>query len=421
MEGKKQYIFSLIRGTSAAKMKELIGALEVHDFDLKKSLEVISSLKDNTANTDSKLLNELVLMFLLSLGDVGLNTLGKDSSAVRVGITPHNIKTDKVVNLPGTELFAFGGFTDENTRIYSFAYGRLCAHNILENNQFRQYHEDTTRNLVANPNDKLFQFIDGSTEEVREAKELTIDSLTSQQYFVNHLDNYSNSLFKSGFDKLIARLNTMYSINFWGGLAAGLGLFVGNIANVFTDKVFKWLVKLVAGKGLGINHMKIEKTFQPLKIKIVINDAYGVNLHYTTVSSDRKEKLNFITRNKDKQSIIEFLLFLDTDTLVSNGKLRVLPNASLAFQALDPNFESPKQYGDPLKKLFVTSFFNRFNRGVNHVIDLEALINNKSESIFYSIRALDYHINPMLTLVPHDNEQCDVTFEEGTTAFELEI
>lgn len=419
--GNKKFIFKNIKGTSSENIKNLIDALKVNEYDLKKSLGLIPPIKTGIGNTDQKILNDFLQLFLLALGDVGLNTLGKDSSAVRVGITPHNIETDKVVKLPGTEMFAFGGFMDRKTREYGFQYGRLCAHNILENNQFRQYHEDTTRDLTANPNDKLFQYIDGTTEEVREAKELTMASVTSLNYYVNHLDNYSDSLFKTGFKKIVARVNNMYSIGFFKGILAGIGLTFGSITSIFTDKFFKYMVKAVARQGLGINNMKIEKSFKPIKIQIEIDSVYLVNLHYNTTGTDKKEELNFIKRKKDDKKIIEFQLFLDTDKLISNNKLRILPFASLPYQKIDPNFEKSKAYGDPIKKLFVTSSLNRINRGVKHVIDLESLINNDKESIFYSVQALDYHINPMLKLVPYNNGKCEVTFEEGTTAFELEI
>ena len=60
------------------------------------------------------------------IADFALNTDGKNENAYRAAILPIN-KTLNTIELPGSEIEAFGGFASEKARNYSFSFARLST------------------------------------------------------------------------------------------------------------------------------------------------------------------------------------------------------------------------------------------------------------------------------------------------------
>ena len=104
--------------------------------------------KEETLEDPKYLLKRVIKKaFLNIMIDAALDLDGKDSKAERLSVTPlafagaDSGSEVRTIDLPGSELEAFGGFASQKTRAYSFQYGRYCALKVLSRQDFRVFYK----------------------------------------------------------------------------------------------------------------------------------------------------------------------------------------------------------------------------------------------------------------------------------------
>ncbi len=360
--------------------------------------------------------NAFLKLFLLALSDIGLETLGKNVKALRVGITPHNNETLEVVALPGTELYAFGGFMDENIRRYGFRYGKLCALNILSDSQFRQYHNKALA-IVDNP--KNCPLIDHAHLPTLKTK--FKNEIHQLRIYESGMDQYSEKLFKTGFDLAFKRIRTMIDINKFEIIGASFISFLSGTLSLFKVPLFDYLLKWFAKSKLSVDNQRIVYGFQPIFVQIRIPDHSFLSLNYKSHQNSNYRSLNFQRRTdeKNKEALIELQLHMNLKESSDDLDHKLYAVSHTNIKKVDPNLNKFIIPEDPITEFKITNYWNMIPGSIEFILPIQNLVNDRKKSIFYSLKALNYHINPMLKITIDEQNNIDVLFEEGTTSFEL--
>ncbi|WP_203296546.1 patatin-like phospholipase family protein [Luteirhabdus pelagi] len=131
-KGIEQSACLAISPTDLEDVKEKIDKSEIGDDDMAEVYKILGIATDDEAkNTFAQTVFKLII-------DFSLNTDGKNPNATRAAILPIN-KELNTINLPGSELEAFGGFASLAARQYAFEYGRLSAlKSLSEEDGFRK-------------------------------------------------------------------------------------------------------------------------------------------------------------------------------------------------------------------------------------------------------------------------------------------
>lgn len=412
-EGKMISLFPILLNLPDVSFKMLLELLPDKNYNLP---EAINHLIDNQSirweRSDSDLVNEFQKLFLIALADIGLETIGKDLKAIRVGITPHNVY-GSTISLPGSEMFAFGGFADSDVRQYSFNYGRVCALNILSSNEFRKYHDKSREIQSKNPS----PFIDNS--HLQQLESYLISQVQNIQLYSGGMTSYSKSLYKDGYNAISKRLEAMFKLAFYKQIGAGVALLFTGLTSIFTDKLFLWTVKSLIGRRINIKERKVVNFLKPLNVRIEIPKSSLVSLHYTLdLDSNKKKRINYNSRDYKGKKIIEFQLFLSTNLNFNRKTIHLFPFPYFELEENDPNLDPRKINKPHIDKLIVTNFWNNLGKGLEFTFPLHSKINNNRNSVFYSLMNLDYHINPRLRIQYDHNGEHKFYFEEGTIAFD---
>lgn len=417
-DGKAFSLFPILSKISTKSIQNIVEMLPKKQYDLPNVIRELSTstpLKDEIKSNEilDGLLNEFQRLFLVSLAEVGLGTIGKDIDAIRVGITPHN-ESKEVISLPGSELFAFGGFADADVRRYSFEYGRLCALKVLKSNEFRDYYEKS-RNL--NFDTAPAPHIQG--EDVDGTEKNIIERVENIKLYQSKMENYSSKLFSGGFETLSKRLRKIIKLSFFKQFLVSAVLLFSSIISIFTNRFFYGLIKYFAKDKLNINKKKIVQSLKPINVRIEIPKTSFLRLNYRLNSDDKKRSLSFNERVKGDKKVIEFQLFMSPKLGSDEDVLYLFNVSEFNLPKVDQNLPNNLSDNEPayITELSVTNIWNNLGNGLEFKFPIHSLVNDKNNSVFYSLKNLDYHINPRLRISFDKDKSYSFYFEEGTIDF----
>ncbi len=168
--------------------------------------------KDEEIAIVKKLLRQVIKKaFLNIMIDAALDLDGKDSKAERLAVTPLAFESGesdsevKTIDLPGSEMEAFGGFASHQTRKYSFQYGRYCAQKVLSRQDFRVFYKKL---FPSQPSKALSYIPEQKIEHCLAQIEDNLDSL-HEDIQKRYLGNVKKDLF----DLIETRLLTLFPRN----------------------------------------------------------------------------------------------------------------------------------------------------------------------------------------------------------------
>lgn len=373
--------------------------------------------------------------------DISLDTAGKNENAVNAAILPIN-KNNQIIDLPGTEVQAFAGFASLASKNYAFEYGRLSALKSLRADEgFRVEGGPYLTDNVLGDLDRITTKLNNKIKDTE---------------FFDKSNNYKQVLKTQLFKPSIERIKVILDIthpkvlNFF--LKIPLPLIVSSVLPLYgLYKTIRKPFKSAKGNlndALDTISSSVDKVFNtPITISIISKplkrnlyqrlfkkESINILIKHTS-GSDKKIK-GHIKKINDTGYVfitLKLYLFRDSDnasvnsksqmklTTNKNVKLFILsepeidkPNTKDEYHNLDPNL-NPNEWMNQLRSSLPPGVISlNFN---DQKIDLkENYINNTSQSLYHSLKSIEYHVNPML--------QIDLTkdtgwyFKENTKSFD---
>ncbi|WP_299113674.1 hypothetical protein [uncultured Winogradskyella sp.] len=377
--------------------------------------------------------------------EVSLNTAGKNPKAIKAAILPMD-KNQNIIDLPGTEIEAFAGFASEKSKNYSFQYGRLATLKALSaKDGFR----DPQKRGGAYLKDNTF----GDLSRITEILEQNIRNTK----FFSSKNNYSEDLKKGLFTPSIARVKSMLPkklkavwkvpLSVASPFIAVGGTLFGLFRNI-TGKSFSIKSILV---GLA-NDMadEVNYTFNESLIVSIIGQDFNKPWYgylsrksrikvYAVLKNGTKVKIKASRKDKNK---IKFHLYLIEDTkkvlkskdgfmrtlsangdstlkLVTEHKISLPGTVKSKNAALDPFLDD--DWSKALRNNYPQEVMGLKIEGLKKEIPLSTSeINNDEKSLFFSLKDLNIHVNPMLEYDMNDTD-AGWYFKENTKAFHKEL
>ncbi|GAA3513532.1 hypothetical protein GCM10022393_29160 [Aquimarina addita] len=353
------------------------------------------------------------------IADFALNTDGKNENAYRAAILPINKRLD-TVELPGSEIQAFGGFSSLKARQYAFEFARLSALLSLKENigGFRP-----ERPFIANKGFKKLE--EQITERIK-----GID-------FYNDKDEYTSSLENNLFNPSVIRIKNILLSNkylkfillkvpFVATSLISTALLPVVSVSLFVSSIFKkspWrgsniLKKIIRSSVNQINYLALE----PVTISILSDAPLNKKLLIKcTGNIIKKEKAIACTKTINKGiiryqyyyqvSLLEYIKQhnpIPTDTISQNvTTIKIdsqlierlglsLSNKVRIPDSIDGNLEPERKrialennYTDIIEEIRI----DRYNLPL-----INSSINNTNTALHYSLKNLNYHVNPLLEI-----------------------
>jgi len=266
---------------SSAVLKELEGILEWSDEDKKKTEEQKNVIEEGKREKMFELLqlssysdrNRFFQAVLLIFTELTLKTLGKYPEAKRIPILP--IDSDhNLIDLPGSEIEAFAGFSSEKSREYAFEYGKYSAIKTLAYDKIREGYEPYL--------------------EITKVKSVLkdVESRLNQVNFFQH-NRYSKDLLGLS-DNGVTRIVSLISPGYLKTLKyTGIATLLSPVSLTFgIVKVLPMIVRKLAKKMLGKGIKSVESLFlSPIQISIE-NVQKKSNTLIVRTEGDKKIKID---------------------------------------------------------------------------------------------------------------------------------
>ncbi len=377
--------------------------------------------------------------------EVSLNTAGKNPRAIKAAILPMD-KNQNIIDLPGTEIEAFAGFASEKSKNYSFQYGRLATLKALS---AKEGFRDPQKRGGAYLKDNTFGDLDRITAVLEQ-------NIRDTKFFSSDND-YSEDLKKGLFTPSIARIKSMLPKALKAAWKVPLSVASSFIAIVGT---FLGLFKNVTGKSFSIKSIlfglandmadEVNYTFNESLIISVIGRNFK-KPWYRYLSKPNRIKVHAVLKNgskikikasRKKKNEIKFHLYLIEDTkkvlkskdgfmrtfsangdstlkLFTEHKISLPGTRKPENATLDPFLDDA--WSDALRTNYPEEVVGLKIEGLKQEISITpAEINDNGKSLFFSLKDLNIHVNPMLEYDMNDPD-FGWYFKENTRAFHKEL
>ncbi|WP_378182282.1 patatin-like phospholipase family protein [Aquimarina sp. SS2-1] len=353
------------------------------------------------------------------IADFALNTDGKNENAYRAAILPVNKNLD-TIELPGSEIEAFGGFASFKARKYAFEFARLSTLFSLKESKggFRP-----NSAFIANEGFKNLE--NNITNKIK-----NIDFFTNGSQYAGELENHlfnpsvvrlKGVLLSNKYLRFILLKVPFVATSLLGTVAmplVSIGLFASsifkkspwkgsNIVNNFIKKSVdqinylplepvtisilsdtklnkKLLVRCADGKVE--KREAIERPFQVSEHKTRYQYYFQVSLleYIKQANSIRPET---VSQNVESLKINSQLI--QRLGLSLSGKVRIPGNIDGNLNPEDKRKEIEKNYSDIITEMRI----DRVNLPL-----LNNAINDPSTALHYSLKNINYHVNPLLEI-----------------------
>lgn len=352
------------------------------------------------------------------IADFALNTDGKNENAYRAAILPINKRLD-TVELPGSEIQAFGGFSSLKARQYAFEFARLSALLSLKENVggFRPGHP-----FIANEGFKKLE--EQITERIQ-----NID-------FFNTKNEYTQELKKNLFNPSVIRIkNVLLSNKYLKFIVLKVPFvatsLIGTIAlpivsvGLFTSSLFKkspWrgsniLKKFISNSVDQINYLALEPVTISILSDTPLNKKLLIRCSDTAIKKRKAIECKLINKNGTRYqyyfqvSLLEYIKqdhHIPTDMVSQNAasikiKSQFIERLGLSMSGkvkipntIDGNLEPENKriaiennYTDIITEIRI----DKFNLPL-----VNPSINNTNTSLHYSLKNINYHVNPLLEI-----------------------
>lgn len=363
--------------------------------------------------------NEIITRAVFKvLADLALGTAGKNQLIDKRVILPVTSDGKNIVDLPGHHVAAFAGFASDKSKEYAFEYARLNAAMTLaipRKNQMNQDNESANAAYLSEAIAKTLQ--NKSIERLRKTG------------FYNPKSNYDldlkQRLISPGIDRLFTVLKT-FSSSLKKPSTALLGMFAFLLSLLgFLNKVLNKIKKSVKERA---NTLADDTNYLPLKpitISIVSEKPIEVfKKRKIKISTDHNGIFDLkVFQNKNRKELLFTLYVLKTSSdqnstifsLTASRRIK-LPTKDEFNQPVDPNIDPIKW--DKVLKDAAPPKVNQLQLNKNGNAISMNFLDNKEQSLYYSIWFSQFHINPLLK---YNLDTKAWSFVENTKSFDKKM
>ncbi len=353
------------------------------------------------------------------IADFALNTDGKNENAFRAAILPINKNLD-TIELPGSEIEAFGGFASLKARKYAFEFARLSTLLSLKESLggFRP-----NRPFIANEG-----FVNLENQLTNKIK--NIDFFNNGNLYTGELENHlfnpsvariKGVLLSNKYLKFILLKVPFVATSLLGTIAmplVSIGLFASSIFKKSPWRGSNILKNIIRSSVDQINYLPLE----PVTISILSDSKLTKKLlircsdnsikkrkaieHQIKVSDNRKRyqyyfQVSLLEYIKQENSIHPETISRNAESLKINSQLIQRLGLSLSGKVKMPNdidgnlnpenkrIAIEKNYSDIITEMRIDK--------VNLPL-LNNAINDPSTALHYSLKNINYHVNPLLEI-----------------------
>ncbi len=437
-----------------ADQKNTISGIQKTPLDIKELFEMLNEGYDEIEDTND--IEERKVLFAQTifrvLTDFSLGTVGKNGQSEYMAILP--ISEDlQTIELPGDEVEAFGGFASYPSRDYAFEYGRFSTLLSLKQQDggFRQPpgHSSVKNHPII---------ADKNLETIQENMKKDISKLEFYQKEYSYVEDIK-SLYYLSIKRLSGLLrrpkgNTPFSFRkVLRGIKTGL---FGGIASVaFLPPLRRnALPALFKTKTNKLAEDIKFKTLPSITVSIITNQKLSGKVEVDFLEPGTKSKSLKIVRIQPEKGkrryqylfqlhYLEYINWKNYSTSLSKiqslgnvSKGANLKGESIAYSKIDsenvdtiglalskrvenPSIDSNIEYRNWRKE------FEKNSRKIEikgltiseqSLGNLQKELNDKNSSLHYSLKNLNYHVNPMLEF-DMGNKEMGWYFKENTQAF----
>lgn len=359
--------------------------------------------------------------------DFSLNTAGKNNQAEKMSILPIAMGNLNTIELPGHEIQAFSGFASHPSRDYTFEYGKLSTlislaeHGIdVKNNIYKGYRDPVLAKTAIIDSEKLANLDNKLKTRLLQLK------------FYKPSYPFADDVFENLYGKSLDRLTNLVPFPSWiiwclysipPAFSTFLAGLFGLLAGLF-GWLFSPLFRQIQGKNILLKELRKEsekisyRKLIPITISILSRKKLSGKVKIKTPCSPGPVRIR-MKKNKKSNGQYQYLFqlyyleFFDWENLnegyypvpesVTKNKsaeisrikrVGLTHKSKLKNPSIDSNLnfeEWRKAVEMESAEIEVTSL--KFKKGMSNIIDD---INNEKFSLFYSLRNLNYHVNPMI-------------------------
>lgn len=353
------------------------------------------------------------------IADFALNTDGKSEDVYRAAILPINKNLD-TIELPGGEIEAFGGFASLNARKYSFEFARLSTLlSLKEFDGFRPKNPFIKDNNLT----KLTNIFTSKIEEVNFFDNKgTYSKDLEKNLFKPSVDRIKGLALKNKYLSFILLKVPFIATSLFGVVAMPIFSIISLWKSVFKKSPWRGsniLKKIIAQGADTINYM----TLEPVTLSIISDTKLEKKIAIRC--ADQKIRKRKVLEHKTKKfqgqtryqyfmqiSLLEYIkekngaihpdaVSLNAESLKINAQLIQSLGLSLSNKVKIPNGIDgnlkPKKKRISIQDNY-TEIIKEIRIGKYNLPLLELAINDPSASLHYSLKNINYHVNPLLEI-----------------------
>ncbi len=365
--------------------------------------------------------DEMLKVCFMILSNISLNTLGKDKNALRIGITPHDINSNKTIKLPGVELQAFAGFVSKTSREYSFEYGKLCAYNTLKSNIFRFYYNEVFSLPHAKQNIPFISTPKGDYEKKLIDKK---NNIARKETWESYGQNLANTIYDLGQKRILKmiKLNAGQKIlpiilSIFSSIIVGPAIGFHRLAlKILSNGTIKSNLKLKISDQ--VKHIKLI----PITIKIVspkINSKIVVNrigLPSLTINGV------YIKKKRSQKQEMYFKLFILEG---QKDDSRINFYVEEYYEQIEEKNKSSNNRLIDAKHIVKNIVLQNLNENQTFIdskdFDLIKEINSNKYGVKSALKRARFFINPAIQIEFYNDKNPEFSFIENTIPLRYEL
>ncbi|MDH7445231.1 patatin-like phospholipase family protein [Aquimarina sp. 2201CG14-23] len=388
---------------------------KINDHKIADITQVYDLLKLNTQEDR----NGFAQTVFKVIADFALNTDGKNENAYRAAILPINKNLD-TIELPGSEIEAFGGFASLKARQYAFEFARLSTLLSLKESA-GGYRPNSP--FIANEGFKNF-------EELLTNKIEKINFFSNKNEYAKELENHlftpslmriKGVLLSNKYLKFILLKIPFVATSLLGTVImpiASIGLFAASIFRKSPWRGSNIIKKFISNSVNQINYLPLE----PVTISILSDTELNTKLLFRCADNSIKKRKAIedvleISENKKRYqyyfqvSLLEYIKqenAIRPDTISQNaislkissqliqrlglslsGKVKVPNNIDGNLDPINKRVAIENNYTDIITEMRIDDF---------NLPLLNNAVNDPSTGLHYSLKNINYHVNPLLEI-----------------------
>ncbi len=385
------------------------------------------------------------------IAEVSLDTAGKNPKATNAAILPINMQ-ENIIDLPGTEIAAFAGFSSLSSKEYAFEYGRFSALlSLKSNNGYRKVGDENLPYIKDNEIETLANVEKKLKTAIRDTKFYSEDN--------DYPASLRLGLFKPSIERIkvvlksaVPQIGKVWKVPI--SLAAGVsGFFIG------LKNISKWKYVSISNFLHSTADSLAEKVEYvpnvPLTLSIINvavkhkwwqfwRNKKTVKLTLHLANDTKEERIAIVNSSEDqngsKQIWLRLFLLKDFSGGYRRAGEQMLPQNlheaprlkivadhqnQMPFQkdgepGLDPNLDATA-WAVAYRNLFPKNVVKISIAGVEQEIQLKSdYYNDPSKTLFHSLCSHEFHVNPTLELDLADLER-SWYFKENTISFDKKL